>query len=105
MIYKGWQPESRGVSTPLDEHHFWAHFGSTWDVIYQIWMLLEDLPCGAKLSHLLWGVLHCKVYGTESVLASIAGVDKKTFRKWSFELRWAMSVAIDKVVSRFFVLF
>ena len=98
MIHRGRRSRNRGVGKG-EERRYSAHFGTTWDIVYQIWVLLDDLPCGARLLHLLWALFHCKVYSTEEVLSGIAGCDEKTFRKWSSIFREAITMAIDKVVS------
>ena len=38
---------------------------------------------GATPRHLLWALLFLKKYGDEAEMATLAGCDEKTFRKWS----------------------
>jgi hypothetical protein len=49
------------------------------------------LPQGAKPKHLLWGLLHLKVYSTECCLAGMAGTTRKTFRGWARKMVRAIS--------------
>ena len=34
--------------------------------------------------HMIWGLLFLKQYNPEAISAGIAGVNEKTFRKWSW---------------------
>lgn len=42
------------------------------------------MPQTTRPIHLLWGLLFLKVYGSEKTHLTIARVDAKTFRKWSW---------------------
>ena len=49
------------------------------------WKLLaryDMLPCGGKIHHLLWTLFFMKTYSKSKVMASTAGTDEKTMRKW-----------------------
>ncbi|KAG9407624.1 hypothetical protein AC1031_002342 [Aphanomyces cochlioides] len=62
---------------------FYAMFGISAELCYAIWQALEDKrPPNSDVKHLLWRLMFLKVYGSESVHATIAGTDEKTFRKW-----------------------
>ena len=66
---------------------FKAHFGATPSICAEIWEMLNpnELICPkARLEHLLWGLMLIKIYATEEVLAGIAGVTEKTYRKWAW---------------------
>ena len=59
-----------------------------------------DLPEDLKPQHLLWSLMHMKIYATETVLASYLKVDERTFRKWSRFVRMHLSALLDKQVSK-----
>jgi hypothetical protein len=42
----------------------------------------RTLPRGAKPKHLLWALMHMKLYSKEAALAGKAGTTRKTFRGW-----------------------
>ena len=66
---------------------FRAFFGVSPTVCVEAWLKLNgSLPEGARPVHLLWACMFLKVYATEEVHSSIAQVDAKTFRKWSWLL-------------------
>ena len=35
-----------------------------------------------SIIHMMWALMFLKMYGKESAMSSMAGVDKKTYRKW-----------------------
>ena len=61
----------------------------------------EHIPQGINPKHLLWALMHIQVYATEPVLAGIAKTDEKTYRKWSYAIRYVMSELTEKIVSVF----
>lgn len=64
---------------------FRSHFGTSSDIVAEIWFRLEKkLVSSAYPWHLLWALLFMKVYATEPVLCSMCGgIDPKTLRKWT----------------------
>ena len=64
-----------------------ACFGTSPKVCCFLWTLIENqIPKNATPYHLLWSLMFLKIYSTENVLASIIGVDEKTFRKYSWPI-------------------
>lgn len=56
-------------------------------VAYHLWCLLNvanEGPAGGQPTHLLWALLFLKTYGTIFDLSSRCGVDKNTYRKWTY---------------------
>ena len=54
---------------------------------------------GAKAFHLLWALMFLKLYTAECVLASIAAVDEKSYRKWAWAFVDAVADLHTQVVS------
>ncbi|KAH9118088.1 hypothetical protein LEN26_012265 [Aphanomyces euteiches] len=52
---------------------------------------MDPRPVGSRDEHLLWAMLFLKVYSSENVHATIAAVDEKTFRKWSWAILEALA--------------
>jgi hypothetical protein len=67
-----------------NERRFVALYGATITVASILWRKLMPQPQGGEPRHLLWALMILKVYSSEHVHAIIAGVDEKTFRKWSW---------------------
>ena len=42
-------------------------------------------PKDRRPVHMLWALLVLKMYGTGDVLSVLAGTDRKTMRKWSWQ--------------------
>ena len=59
------------------------------------------MPIKAEPKHLLWALLFCKVYGSESVHHNLTGADEKTLRKWIFIFLGLIS-ELDVVMLLFF---
>ena len=85
---------------------FVTFFGVTPTIANDAWRLVGDycnLPKDIQPKHLLSGMMHLKVYATETVLASLAKVDEKTFRKWSKIVRFILAEQLHtKVITLFF---
>ena len=80
-------------------------FGATPTVVAQVWFLIEDgydLPRGAKQERLLWGLYLNKNYGTSRGMARMVGVDKDTFRRWSWWMLNEVSFLEAHIVSQIF---
>ena len=79
-------------------------FGATPTVVAQVWYLLqdgyEDMPRGANQERLLWGLYLNKNYGTSRGMARMVGVDKDTFRRWSWWMLNEVSFLEAHVVSK-----
>ncbi|ETV67416.1 hypothetical protein H257_16391 [Aphanomyces astaci] len=71
-------------TSTTNARRFVALFGTTLYVTSVLWAKLEPHPRGGQPRHLLWALMFLKVYGTEHVHATIAAVDEKTYRKWSW---------------------
>lgn len=71
----------------LSARQFSSFFGVCAGVCERALQLINNSKhSGLFLSskHLLWGLMQLKIYSTESVLSSRAGVTEKTYRGWSF---------------------
>ena len=76
------------------ERRFRALFAVSPDLCSIIWTRLGSYkPDNCDPIHLLWCLLFLKVCGTEHFFATIASVERKTYRKWP----WAMVVAISNL--------
>ena len=65
---------------------FRATFGTDAVICAILWTRLdfEQMPNGYKPLHLLWALMFLKVYAAEPVLAALAGVHERTYRKWTW---------------------
>ena len=79
---------------------FKSLFGVSANICSVVWNLC-DFPRGTKPVHLLWAFLFMKVYGTEPVLIAIvnSGPNKKTFRKWAWNVIEEVAAKAPSVVS------
>ena len=67
---------------------------------------LHNLPEGSRPCYLLWALILLKVYATETIHCSmVGGVDRKTFRKWSWIFVEAISYLESEVVRIFMIQF
>ena len=67
--------------------HFKATFGTSPFICAMLWNMIKpsvDMPRGVAPTHLLMALMFLKLYCSESVHATISGVDHQTFRKWSW---------------------
>ena len=82
---------------------FKSYFGTNWFYCSLLWELSwkpgYNLPNIARPEHLLWALMHMKLYSTENVLASLANCDEKTFRKWSKIFREVLANVMEEKVS------
>jgi hypothetical protein len=89
----------RTLSASTERRKFRATFGTSPAICSLLWgMLLPGTTRGAKPVHLLWGLMLLKLYNSESAHCNIAGVDEKTFRKWSWFFIDAIAELSDDVV-------
>ena len=73
----------RGNSEDVRKRRYITFFGATYEVIYDLWDLIENnLPSPRNPIHLLWTMMFLKQYNKESTNACKCGCDKKTFRKY-----------------------
>ena len=79
------------------KRRFKAHFGVSPYVCSILWQLLQSsirkMPRTVGAEHLLFALSLLKTYESTMVLASRAGVDKKTFNAWA----WQFIEAIAKL--------
>lgn len=90
-----------GDSNPSQSHQkYVAHFGVDSLVTAKIWdMTKPSLPTKVKPKHLLWALMFMKVYNSELVFASWAGVTPKTYRKYCWMIIEAIAKQVRNVVS------
>lgn len=76
----------RSPSPTVTSHRrFVSFFGTSPSICEKLWVrLLRTRPSNANPDHLLWALMLLKLYDSEHVLSSTAGVDEKTFRKWAW---------------------
>lgn len=108
-VFKKWglamldrHPDS---DSQTNARRFKETFGTAPENCARLWNLCEvnEMEGSPHPKHLLWGLTFIKVYATESVHATIAGVDgavdEDTFRKWSVIFVQRISDQEFKVVS------
>ena len=77
--------KTQDSSSDLSRRRFKSVFGVSPAVFAVLWENLNGTrPLESMPRHLLWSLLFRKVYATEGINSSIAGVDEKTFRKWTW---------------------
>jgi len=84
------------------KRRFHATFGTTPAICAMLWEKLDPactMPKGSLPVHLLWALMFMKLYCSEAVHSSMAGVDEKTFRKWTWILVDGISYLEAEVVS------
>lgn len=95
-------------SIASEDRDFREFFGCSLLVACNLWQLLLDcslLPDGVYIYHLLWSLMFLKVYSKERIMCTLAGVDKKTFRKWIWIFINAIVNLSPDIVSYFIVYF
>jgi len=86
------------------ERTFRSFFGVCPKVVCSCWSLLKPAIFelkGAQPVHLLWACMFLKVYGPEATLAAIARCTEKTYRKWVWNLIYAIAQLEPQVVSAY----
>ena len=93
MSYMNRKPIFDGES----ERRFRSTFGTTPNIINQIWHRIEPLLASeSRHRHLLWALMFLKLYKNESASSGMmGGVSEKTFRHHV----WIVLAAIDKIKS------
>ena len=93
-------------STNTEDRDFREFFGCSLFVSGVVWETLvknDEIPHNGCLNHLLWALMFMKVYGKERTLCSLAGgVDKKTYRKWSWKFAIAIANLSPSVVRNYY---
>ena len=103
--------KNSGMDGTVPERQFRAFFGCSSLVCSALWqklhaarginMILE----GLSMDHILWGLMLLKLYNLETPNSSFAGVDEKTFRKWSYLAIECIADLHTEVVSQTFYMF
>ena len=94
--------KGRSSCEATEERRYRAFFGTSSIVTSSIWVRLNQadlLPKNGLPAHLLWGQLFLKIYASEEIHAGLAGVNEKTFRKWSWLFIKAISYLESRTVS------
>ena len=92
FVASGMTGRASGLHSMPEKRRFTSLFGTSPNICAYVWGGLGNmLPIGGEPQHLLWGLLLIKVYATEQVLSIIAGVDRKTYRKWAWKFISAVS--------------
>ena len=90
-----------GTSGRIDtaRKDFRAFFGITPDVCVLLWHVCDfDDDQYATVERVLWALMFLKVYATEPVLAALAKVTRKTYRKWVWYIVPKIAAAAKDVV-------
>ena len=66
-----------------DTRDFHTMFGASPEVCALCWNLMT-IPAGGLYKHLLWALMLLKIYAKEKVLASLADIDRLTYRHWAW---------------------
>ena len=91
-----------GLGNQTESNKFTSYFGTMPQICAHIWNRLHYhsiLPKNGCVFHQLWALMFLKMHSTEHVLAALAGVTCKTFRKWSWKFVIAISNLKPHVVS------
>ena len=87
---------------------FRSHFGTTTSICVTIWEKTDPYNAieygRVEFKHLLWALMFMKIYTSENILASLAGCDEKTFRKWVWLFIDAIANLEYEVVSKNYIL-
>jgi hypothetical protein len=86
------------MKTSPEVRDFVARYGVTPQVVNDIWHA-GDFAGEVQPKHLLWACLLLRVYATESVLAGMVGVTRKSFRKWAWKCIHKVSDLFPEIVS------
>jgi len=90
-------------ATPTSLRVYQEHFGCSPLVHDKCWRMLSpnlvELYPDVDPVHLLWACLFLRVYSKEAIHASLVGCTQKTFRKWVWNVIYALSDIECEVVS------
>jgi hypothetical protein len=67
-----------------DQRRFISLFGIAPELVAHVWTGVDVGVEPTTPVHLLWALMFLKIYSNETVHATLAGADEKTFRKWSW---------------------
>ena len=97
----GW-PENRKWNTKDKDRRFRACFGASSIVVADLWnKIVAQAPVaeGGQPKHLLWALVHLKVYSTEEIHCSIVGWPSvRTFAKWAWYFVCRIAELKDDVI-------
>ena len=83
----GW-PENRKWNSKDKDVRFRSCFGAPSEVVADLWNRIKgegEIESGGHPKHLLWALIHLKVYSTAEIHCSIVGwPSRKTFSKWAW---------------------
>eukprot|EP00536_Pseudo-nitzschia_multiseries_P006474 jgi/Psemu1/193182/e_gw1.138.9.1 len=81
-------PERRKWNSRDGVRRFKACFGASGTIVADVWNRIVDrgpIESGGEPKHLLWALIHLKVYSTVEIHCSITGwPSAKTFSKWAW---------------------
>ena len=81
-------PNNRKWASEDKDRRFRACFGASSNVVASLWndiVAKGAIESGAQPKHLLWALVHLKVYGSEELNCAIVGwPSAKTFAKWAW---------------------
>ena len=69
-------------ATMTEDCRFQELFGCGPGVALKVWNLIFEVFPDESIIHMMWALMFLKMYGKESAMSSMAGVDEKTYRKW-----------------------
>ena len=95
-------PERRQWNTRDKDRRFKACFGASSDIVAELWNRIEasgPIEEGEP-KHLLWALIHLKVYSTVEIHCSIVGwPSSKTFSKWAWYFVKRIAELKDEIIS------
>ena len=94
FIREGLKIMKKGDTT-RDFHSF---FGASPEVCALCWNLMV-VPDGGHYKHFLWALMQIKIYAKEKVLASLAQVDRRTYRHYAWIFLRRISALKPNIVS------
>ena len=96
----GW-PERRQWNAVDKDSRFSSCFGASSKVVADLWNRIESrgIESGGKPKHLLWALIHLKVYSSIEIHCAIVGwPSRTTFAKWSWYFVERMSDLEDDII-------
>ena len=96
-------PERRKWNSQEMDRRFRACFGAPGSIVADIWNRIEargPIQSGGEPKHLLWALVHLKVYSTVEIHCSIVGwPSAKTYSKWSWYFVKRIAELKDEIIS------
>ena len=97
----GW-PENRKWNSKDKEIRFRSCFGAPSKIVANLWNRINDngeIESGGRPKHLLWALIHLKVYSTIEIHCAIVGwPSRKIFSKWSWYFVEKIAELKDSVI-------